>query len=109
MSRHMDRDGEGVVRANVDELLSLDHFSVDEGNSHVKVDLGKCAQCEGMPCLYVCPARCYRKNDGGEIRFDYAGCLECGTCRVACQQLGAGGVTSWAYPRSTFGVSFRYA
>ena len=94
---------------NIDSLLALDRFSVDEGSSHIKVDSEKCAVCKTMPCLYVCPAKCYRQSEDDAIRFDYAGCLECGTCRVACRQLGAGGVVSWEYPQSTFGVSFRYA
>lgn len=94
---------------NIDSLLALDRFSVDEGLSHIKVDSEKCAVCKTMPCLYVCPAKCYRQGEDDAIRFDYAGCLECGTCRVACRQLGAGGVVSWEYPQSTFGVSFRYA
>lgn len=96
-------------QANIDSLLALDRFNVDEGSSHIKVDSQKCAACATKPCLYVCPAKCYRKGEDGMIRFDYAGCLECGTCRVACRQLGEGGVVSWEYPESTFGVSFRYA
>jgi ferredoxin like protein len=42
---------------------------------------------------------------GEEINFDYAGCLECGTCRVMCKNKG---ITQWKYPRGTFGVSFRH-
>jgi ferredoxin like protein len=50
----------------------------------------------------VCPARCYTLKDG-ELHFEYAGCLECGTCRVMCSDQG---VTHWSYPRGTFGVTF---
>ena len=28
----------------------------------------------------ACPAGLYKKQDDGSVRFDYAGCLECGTC-----------------------------
>ena len=51
----------------------------------------------------VCPAALYKK-DGDGVRFDYLGCLECGTCRVL-----SGGklVESWNYPVGAFGVSFR--
>jgi ferredoxin like protein len=55
-------------------------------------------------CLVICPARCYRLQDGA-VRFDYAGCLECGACRILCSD---GGVTRWNYPGASFGVSYRY-
>lgn len=51
------------------------------------------------------PAGLYKKQDDGSVRFDYAGCLECGTCRI----LGLGSaLEQWEYPRGTFGVEFRY-
>jgi len=37
--------------------------------------------------------------------IDYAGCLECGTCRVVCNDKG---IVKWEYPKGTFGVNFRY-
>ncbi|HIH8553463.1 TPA: ferredoxin family protein, partial [Salmonella enterica] len=44
-------------------------------------------------------------QDDGSVRFDYAGCLECGTCRI----LGLDtALEKWEYPRGTFGVEFRY-
>ena len=53
----------------------------------------------------ACPAGLYKKQDDGSVRFDYAGCLECGTCRI----LGLDTVLEkWDYPRGTFGVEFRY-
>ncbi|EBA8843220.1 ferredoxin family protein, partial [Salmonella enterica subsp. enterica serovar Montevideo] len=52
-----------------------------------------------------CPAGLYKKQDDGSVRFDYAGCLECGTCRI----LGLDtALEKWEYPRGTFGVEFRY-
>lgn len=54
--------------------------------------------------MKACPAGLYKRDDGG-VRFDYAGCLECGTCRI----LGLGSaLEQWEYPRGTFGVEFRY-
>ncbi|MDH7479765.1 MAG: ferredoxin family protein, partial [Syntrophomonadaceae bacterium] len=41
----------------------------------------------------------------GEISFDCAGCLECGTCRVVCPRPGA---IEWNYPRGGFGIVYRY-
>jgi ferredoxin like protein len=92
-----------IKRLGPEELLSLDKFSVDEGNPHILVDKKICATCSRRACLVVCPARCYRLKDD-QVNFEYAGCLECGTCRVMCTSKG---VMSWSYPRASFGVTFR--
>jgi ferredoxin like protein len=44
-------------------------------------------------------------EEEAHIVIDYAGCLECGTCRVMCKDKG---IVKWEYPRGTFGVSYRY-
>jgi ferredoxin like protein len=92
-----------IKRLSPEEALSLNKFSVDEGNPHIIVDRTICARCTVKPCLVICPAKLYRLKDG-EMSFDYAGCLECGTCRVVCIQKG---VTAWRYPGASYGVSFR--
>jgi ferredoxin like protein len=86
------------------ELLALDKFNVDEEEPHIILDKAVCAACPDKPCLYVCPAVLYRLDKNGELTFDYAGCLECGTCRAVCARKG---IIKWVYPRGTFGVSFR--
>ncbi len=78
-----------------EELLGLDKFNVDEDEPHIVIDKAICATCESKPCLYICSAMCYKKNEAGEIQFDHAGCLECGTCRVVCHNMGKGGVIKW--------------
>jgi ferredoxin like protein len=92
-----------IKKLSPEEALSLDKFGVDEGHPHIIVDKKICAKCTARPCLVVCPARLYREKDG-EVNFEFAGCLECGTCRVTCTD---GGITSWNYPRASFGVTFR--
>jgi ferredoxin like protein len=92
-----------IKRLSPEEALALNRFDVDEGNPHIIVDKAICAKCTARPCLYVCPAKLYRLKDD-QMTFEYAGCLECGTCRVMCTD---GGVTSWNYPRASFGVTFR--
>ena len=73
---------------NVDVKLGVNKFNVDE-----------------ELLVKACPAGLYKKQDDGSVRFDYAGCLECGTCRI----LGLGSaLEQWEYPRGTFGVEFRY-
>lgn len=86
------------------ELLGFNKYEVDDGNPHIILDKSICAKCREKPCLVVCPATLYTLKDD-EIQFDYAGCLECGTCRTVCKLKG---IATWKYPRGTFGVSFRY-
>lgn len=87
------------------QLLSLNKFNVDEDESHIILNKEICKACREKPCLFVCPAVLYKLEKSGEISFDYAGCLECGTCRVVCPNKG---IVKWGYPRGTFGVNFRY-
>ncbi len=87
------------------DLLSLNRFEVDEEEPHIVLDKEACKKCEEKPCLYACPAVLYRLDNNGEISFDYAGCLECGTCRIVCKNSG---IVKWEYPGGTFGVSYRY-
>ena len=93
-----------IKKQSPEELLSLDKFNIDEGEPHIVLDKTICATCVDKPCLVVCPAVLYTMK-GDEISFDYAGCLECGTCRVMCKNKG---IIKWQYPRGTFGVIFRY-
>jgi ferredoxin like protein len=39
-----------------------------------------------------------------EIAVEFAGCLECGTCMIACVD----GSVKWKYPKSGFGVQYRF-
>lgn len=93
-----------IRKQTPEELLALDKFAVDERSAHIVLDNQICKTCSSKPCLVVCPATLYRLQ-GGDIQFDYAGCLECGTCRIICANKG---LTKWSYPRGSFGVSFRY-
>ncbi|HEY3426691.1 MAG TPA: ferredoxin family protein [Negativicutes bacterium] len=93
-----------VKKHGAEELLGFDKFVVDEEEPHIVIDKTICAKCKDKPCLVICPAVLYTLKDG-EINFDYAGCLECGTCRIVCTQKG---ITKWTYPRGTFGIAFRY-
>ncbi len=98
-----------VAKVSTEELLGLNKFNVDDEWAHIVVDRARCVACRDKPCLYICSANCYKpSSDEAGIQFDYAGCLECGTCRVVCRHLGNSGVVQWEYPRATMGVSFRY-
>jgi ferredoxin like protein len=93
-----------IRRMTPEELLALNRFNVDEKNAHILLDKSICHACSDKPCLLVCPAALYRMK-GDEISFDYAGCLECGACRVMCKNKG---ISKWGYPRGTCGIYFRY-
>ena len=89
---------------NVDVKLGVNKFNVDEDSPHIilKTDPDKQAL---EVLINAGPAGLYNKQDDGSVRFDYAGCLECGTCRI----LGLDtALEKWEYPRGTFGVEFRY-
>jgi len=89
---------------SIEDRLGLNKFAVDEEFAHIKVNNEICATCETKPCTWACPALLYSLVDGA-IKFDYAGCLECGTCRVVCPKPGA---LTWEYPQGTMGIQFRY-
>jgi ferredoxin like protein len=89
---------------NITDKLYRVRFNVDRGNSHIRIDKEACSRCDNRVCLYVCPAEVYAITEEGEITASYQGCLECGTCRIAC----AGGGIEWTYPKGGFGVCFRY-
>ncbi|MDD7368815.1 MAG: ferredoxin family protein [Berryella intestinalis] len=89
---------------NVDEFLALDKYEVDEENAHIELAEDPDID-EFMKLVRVCPAALYRVDEGGALSFDYAGCLECGTCRIAC---GDTIVAKWENPQPTMGVEYRF-
>ncbi|WP_350453911.1 ferredoxin family protein [Slackia heliotrinireducens] len=92
------------IEVNVDEYLSLNKYEVDEENAHIEVDLeGSDAEFDKL--IRVCPAALYKRDEDGNKSFDYAGCLECGTCRIAC---GDTIIKKWVNPGPTMGVEYRF-
>lgn len=90
---------------NVDEYLSANRYEVDEENAHIEL-VGDPSDAEFDKLVMVCPAALYRRDpETGEKSFDYAGCLECGTCRIAC---GDTIVAKWENPGPTMGVEYRF-
>ncbi|MBN2282577.1 MAG: 4Fe-4S dicluster domain-containing protein [Deltaproteobacteria bacterium] len=86
----------------VEDKLALNKFDVDR-DVHITVNDVVCVECELKPCVSVCPAECYviREN---HMTFSYEGCLECGSCRIACPK----GAIDWVYPRGGFGICYQY-
>lgn len=88
---------------SIESLLAVNKYEVNK-EAHIHINKQRCSQCLQKPCTYVCPAGLY-KYENGEMNFDYAGCLECGTCRVVCNDKTA---MKWQYPRSDSGIFYRY-
>ncbi len=95
------------ITVNVDEYLSLNKYEVDESNAHIELKGGAeaCDPAEFDKLIRVCPAALYKRDEDGKQSFDYAGCLECGTCRIAC---GDTIVEKWENPQPTMGVEYRF-
>jgi ferredoxin like protein len=90
---------------SVEQLLGIDKFMVDDEEAHIEIDKEVCRGCATKPCTFACPAGLYTVK-AGEISFDYAGCLECGTCRLVCPHSAK--AIAWRYPRGGFGIQYRY-
>lgn len=89
---------------NLDDKLYLVRFNTDK-LSHIKIkNPGLCQKCDDKLCTRVCPAHVYEWDEAEQkLSVGYEGCLECGTCRVACPSQNI----EWQYPRGGFGVSWK--
>lgn len=88
---------------NLRAKLGLDVFKEDH-KFHIQIKSG----CEKDPRLeravIMCPAGLYQKNDEGQVQLSQDGCLECGTCLIACDSE----VLEWNYPTGGAGVQYRF-
>lgn len=81
--------------------LKYNTYNVDADNPHIILKENP------DPDLFLiiqreCPANLYLRDSHG-YHYDYAGCLECGTC------LAIGGkevFAAWDYPRGSYGVDY---
>lgn len=89
---------------NVEEKIALNAIKNDR-ESHIVIDQTLCATCPVRVCIAVCPGHLYSLNEEtGEMVAEYAGCLECGTCKIACPKAAI----TWCYPKGEYGVQYRY-
>jgi ferredoxin like protein len=88
----------------IEEKIALDAIKNDK-ESHIRLDQNLCKTCKERFCIYACPGHLYSQSEEtGEMVVEYAGCLECGTCKIACIY----GSVSWEYPKGEYGVQYRY-
>lgn len=92
-----------MAKMTVADKLGANKFNVYEEKSHIEVDKQHADKEEVNRVVRICPAALYTEEENG-VRFDYLGCLECGTCRVLS---GGKVVKEWEYPVGSFGVGFR--
>ncbi len=83
--------------------LGLNVFKEDS-ERHISIIEGMEKDPRLKRAINVCPAGLYSLNDDGEVEFTIDGCLECGTCRIACGIE----VLEWKYPAGGTGVQFRF-
>jgi ferredoxin like protein len=92
------------MTVKVEDKLFLDRFRVSE-EPHLRIrDGAVCLKdCLEQPCLYICPANVY-KREKDRISVAYEGCLECGSCRIACPHLNI----EWRFPTGGYGISHKF-
>ena len=87
---------------SIEEKLAVNKYDIDR-EVHVRLREDICERCDRHPCLYVCPAECFKLLEN-HITFSYEGCLECGSCRIVCEE----GAIDWTLPRGGFGICYQY-
>ncbi|OGO41138.1 MAG: hypothetical protein A2Z04_08920, partial [Chloroflexi bacterium RBG_16_57_9] len=87
---------------SIEARLGLNVFAIDK-QPHIVIHQEVCdAQCTLRPCLFVCPAKLYSIDAEKKMHVNFEGCLECGTCLIACQDRAL----EWVYPRAGYGVQY---
>lgn len=72
---------------------------------HIKIRQGMGKDLRLKSAVNLCPAGLYSENEHGEVVLtSIDGCLECGTCKLACGIE----VLDWNYPEGGAGVQFRF-
>jgi ferredoxin like protein len=83
--------------------LGLNVFKTGK-DPHIKIKPGRERDPRLKSVVKLCPAGLYSINEAGEVVLTIDGCLECGTCRLACGTE----VLEWNYPEGGVGVQFRF-
>ncbi len=89
----------------VEEKLFTNRYIVDSGQPHIVVNPHEKPSKNLLAMTHLCPAGCYSKSETGQVELTADGCLECGTCRVLCEESGE---ITWNYPRGGYGILFKF-
>jgi ferredoxin like protein len=95
------------VVVNVEEKLYQNRYRVDHGRPHIRIVAPEVCRndCKAQPCTFVCPALCYKAEGNGAVTLITDGCLECGSCRIICDEHFN---VQWSYPRGGHGILFKF-
>ena len=88
--------------ASIEDKLAVNKYDIDK-ERHIRIKEDFCQTCQDYPCVYACPAECFKLREG-HISFSYEGCLECGSCRIVCDK----DAVEWALPRPGLGICYLY-
>ncbi|MBP2644791.1 MAG: 4Fe-4S ferredoxin, iron-sulpur binding protein [Firmicutes bacterium] len=89
---------------NFDDILKYILFQVDDNWQHVTFrQTERCTDCSDKPCLTSCPSGVFSWNSiaGDPILIAYKQCVECGICRLICNNI------EFSYPHGGFGVTYQ--
>ncbi len=86
----------------IEDKLAVNKYDIDR-DSHVRLNEEICHSCADKRCVWVCPAGCFTVLEG-KLMFGFEGCLECGSCRIACEK----GAVDWTLPGPGFGICYLY-
>ena len=89
----------------VEEKLFQNRYLVDSGQPHIQVKPHEKPSQNLLAMTHLCPAGCYSLAETGQVELTADGCLECGTCRVLCEESGD---ITWNYPRGGYGILFKF-
>ena len=89
--------------SNLEDKLYTVKYNSDTG-SHLKPNQEHCKECESKICTIICPAGVYEWDEEAQkLIVNYENCLECGACRIACEDCSL----DWEYPKGNKGVTFK--
>ena len=91
-----------MSRIKLEDKLAVNKYEIDR-DVHIEIKEDICNKCTSHACVYICPAGCYKLSDL-RVTFSYEGCLECGSCVIACDN----GAVIWKLPRAGLGISYQY-
>jgi ferredoxin like protein len=94
-------ESEGAL--NLKAKLGLNVFKENE-HFHIEINPGMENDPRLLYGVLTCPAGLYSVNAEGKVELSVDGCLECGTCKIACGDE----VLSWRYPDGASGVQYRF-
>ena len=89
--------------ADLKARLGLNVFKPGK-EPHIRIRPGREKDPALRPAVNLCPAGCYTGDEQGGVSLNVDGCLECGTCRLACGTE----TLEWHYPEGGAGVQYRF-